>query len=72
MGDEAVGQSARFDFADRPDATVDLMAVRLGNVIVLTNGERYDAEPQASLDTARLEELGRKAVDKVKRNMPVS
>lgn len=72
LGDQAVGQSARFDFADRPDATVDVMSVRLGNVIVLTAGERYDGSPRASLDTARLKELTRQSVDKVKQNMPLS
>jgi hypothetical protein len=72
LGDEAVGQSARFDFADRPDATIDVMAVRLDDVIVLTIGERHDANAQASLSTARLEELTRKAVQKVQRNIPSS
>ena len=72
LGDQAVGQSAEFDFADRPDATIDVIAIRLDNVIVLTVGERHDDNPQASLSTARLEELTRQSVDKVQRNMPLS
>lgn len=72
LGDETVSQSARFDFADRPDATIDVMAVRLDNVIVLTVGERHDDSPQASLSTARLEALTRKSLEKVQRNMPLS
>jgi hypothetical protein len=52
-------------------STVDLIAVRLGDVIVSTNGERYDSSPQASLDTARME-LTRKAVDKAKRSLLLS
>ena len=72
LGDEAVGQASRFDFEDRPDSTVDLIAVRIGDVIVFTNGERYDGSPRASLDTARLEDLTRQAVDKVKRKLPLS
>ena len=72
LGDETVAQSARFDFAGRPDSTVDLIAIRLGNVIVTTSGERYDGSPAISLDTARLEALTRTSVDKVKRSLPLS
>jgi hypothetical protein len=41
-------------------------------VIVFTNGEQYDGSPRASLDTGELEDLTRRAVDEVERNVPLS
>ncbi len=71
VGGEAVSQALRFDFGDGPDSTVDLIAVRLGDVIVFTNGERHDGEPQASLDPSLLQDLTRMAVEKVERSLPL-
>ncbi len=72
LGDETVGQTVRFDFAEGPDATLELIAVRLGNVIMLTNAERSDAAPDRGLDSAELLKLTSEAVDKVKRSLPLS
>lgn len=72
LGDGAVANALSFDFADGPDSVVDLIAVRLDDVIVFSNGERFEDEPDASLDRARLLELTRRAVDKVEQDMPLS
>lgn len=72
LGDEALGQEARFTVEDQPDGSMELIAVRLDDVVVLTLGERYDGSPRVSVSRARLEELTRKAVGKVQRRMPLS
>jgi hypothetical protein len=72
LGDQTVGQTVRFDFAEGPDATLELLAVRLRNVVVLTNAERSEAAPDRGLDSAEFLALTREAVDKVTRSLPVS
>lgn len=72
LGDETVGQTVRFDFDEGPDAALDLIAVRLGDVVVLTTGERHDGDATTSLGPARLEELTRQAVEQVERSLPRS
>jgi hypothetical protein len=71
LGEQAVAQVLRFDFQDTPDQFVDLIAVRLGDVVVLTNGERFEGNPDSSLDTDRLDELTRRAVEKVEGSLPL-
>lgn len=71
LGDEAVAQEVHFDFAEGVDATVDVIAVRLDDVIVFTNGERFSGQREASLEPAELADLTRQAVEKVERNLPL-
>ncbi len=65
LGDQSSAATVRVDAHGRPPAFIDLIAVRLGDAIVFTNGERYEGtDLPASLTTAQLDELTRRAVSK--------
>lgn len=55
---------------DGPDLFLDLVAVRVGEAIVFTNGERYEDQSEASLDFSRLDDLTAEAVGKVEQTLP--
>ncbi len=43
---------------------MDVVLVRLGSVLVLTEGQRVDGDPAVSLEPDRLDELTERAVEK--------
>lgn len=70
LGDEAVALTVELQPEDGPDLFLDMVAVRVGEVIVFTNGERYADEPEAGLDPSQLDELSAEAVAKVEQTLP--
>jgi hypothetical protein len=70
LGDEAVALTVELQPEDGPDLFLDMVAVRVGEAIVFTNGERYEDEPEAGLDPSQLDELTAEAVAKAEQTLP--
>ncbi len=64
LGDEAAALVVSVDPDEGPTMALDVVVVRLGSVLVLTDGERVDGDPEVSLDQDRLDELTGRAVEK--------
>ena len=69
LGDEAVALTLQLEPEEGPNLFADLVAVRVGNAIVFTNGERYEAGPEDSLAPSRLDQLTQRAVEKAERTL---
>ena len=70
LGDESVGVLIEADPDEGPTILRDVMLVRVGDVLVLTEGvDRVEDDPQADAQQERFEELTRQAVDKVNRSL---
>jgi hypothetical protein len=67
LGDAAAAVVLTIDPEQGPTSFLDTVAVRLGDLIVLTDGERVEGEPDASLEQARFDDLTRQAVEKAQR-----
>ena len=68
LGDEAVGVLIEFDQEEGPTILRDVVIVRIGDVLVLTEGaDIAEGDPQADRQQERFEELTRQAVDKATR-----
>ena len=72
LGDERIALEHRVDPDEGPSLVVDVVVVRLGSALVLTDGERVDGEPDRSLDLQRLDELTGQAVEKARTALPAS
>ena len=65
LGDEAVGVVIEADPAEGPTILRDTLIVRIGDVLVLTEGvDRVEDDPQADRQQERFDELTGQAVDK--------
>ena len=68
LGDEAVCVVIEFDQDEGPTILRDLVIVRIGDVLVLTEGvDRVEDDPQADRQQERFDELTAQAVDKATR-----
>lgn len=66
VGDEAVGMVIRFDRDEGPTVLRDVVILRVGDVLVLTEGiDRVEDDPQTDRQQERFDELTEQAVDKV-------
>lgn len=72
LGDQAVALELRADAAEGPTVSSDVVLVRLGSVLVLTEGQRVDGDPDVSLDQERLDELTGRAVEKAEETLAPS
>jgi hypothetical protein len=72
LGDEAAALVITVDPEEGPGLTLDAMAVRLGNYIVLTDSAGVEGEPGSGLDRARFDDLTRQAVEKAQRELGLS
>lgn len=70
LGDEAVAVVVQTDPADGPITYADVVVVRHGKVLILTEGHRVDGDPRISLERSQLEALTRQAFDKVQGKLP--
>lgn len=69
LGDEAVALTLQLEPEEGPDLFLDLVTVRVGEAIVFTNGERYEADPAASRDPGWLDQLTERAVGEVEQTL---
>jgi hypothetical protein len=68
LGDEAIAHVVEFDPPEGPAILRDVLIVRLGDVLVLTEGvDRVEDDPQADRQQDRFHDLTGQAVDKATR-----
>lgn len=68
LGDEAVAQVVEFDLPEGPTVLRNVVVVRVGDVLVLTESvDRVEDEPQADRQQDRFHDLTGRAVDKATR-----
>ncbi len=68
LGDEAMRMVVEFDQDDGPTILRDVVVVRIGDVLVLTEGaDLAEDDPRADRQQERFDELTRQAVDKATR-----
>ena len=64
MGDEAVAQVLEFELPDGPTVVRDVLAMRIGDVVVLTEGpDVAEGDPELARQRERFEDLTGQAVD---------
>jgi hypothetical protein len=65
LGDEAIAHLIEFDRPEAPTILRDVLIVRIGDVLVLTEGvDRVEDDPQADRQQDYLHDLTDQAVDK--------
>ena len=70
LGDEAVALEHQVAPDEGPSLVLDVIVVRVGSALVLTDGERVDGDPVRSLDQRRFDELTGLAVEKARSTLP--
>ncbi len=72
LGDESVAFAVRADPTDGPTVDYEVVVVRLGDALVLTETSRVEGEPKLSMEPARFEALTRQAFQKAQAKLPAS
>ena len=68
LGDEAIAHVIEFDLPEGPTILRDLLAVRIGDALVLTDGpDLAEGDPELDRQRKRFEDLTGQAVDKATR-----
>ena len=70
LGDEAVAVVVQTDPADGPVTSADVVVIRHGKALILTESHRVDADPPVGLEQSGLDALTRQAVDKAQDKLP--
>jgi hypothetical protein len=68
LGDEAIAHLIEFDRPEAPTILRDVLIVRIGDVLLLTEGvDRVEDDPQAERQQDQFHDLTHQAVDKATR-----